>query len=454
MKPILLLIVCILSFSVNSLPQISETFDIATFQPPKGWNKQADKDSIRFSIEDKASGAYCLITLLKSLPGPGNSKENFDFAWQSIVKGAVNVSAAPQMQPSSNPEDWKVEMGSAPFEKEGLKGVAVLVTVSGYGKMVNAMILTNTQVYEPEITAFLESFSFKKPVVADVSTVKPAASAQPLAPSTTASGYGHATTKFDDGWTSTVREDWVQVDKGSTRVLIHYPNKAADAYNSVLLDGLKKAWDILVAPRYTAARNFYFRPITGWQSVEFAEADMTEAVTGRSVYVVLFKMNYSNGSGRYLEFITSSKDAFEREFRQYHEKTYGWEKLEAMANYNKFGVTVADLKGKWTNDFSGSLSYVNAYTGAAAGTDTHASIENFAFGSGGTYNWDLGVASGMVGNIKFQSRKSSGRVSVPSIWQATFSSIEGKPRTYNAHFSAVKGGRILWLDGKPYGRLQ
>lgn len=142
--------------------QTTETFDIATFQPPVGWNKQAGKDSIQFSSEDKASGGYCLITLFKSIPGLGNSKENFDAAWQTLVKEAVNVSAAPLMQPSNNPEDWKVEMGSAPFAKDGLKGVAVLVTASGYGKMMNAMILTNAQTYEPQIAAFLESFNFKK----------------------------------------------------------------------------------------------------------------------------------------------------------------------------------------------------------------------------------------------------------------------------------------------------
>ena len=60
----------------------------------------------------------------------------------------------------------------------------------------------------------------------------------------------------------------------------------------------------------------------------------------------------------------------------------------------------------------------------------------------------------MVGNIKFQSVKSSGKVSVPGIWQVTFSDIEGKPRTYNASFSAVKGGRVLWLDGKAFGKLE
>lgn len=453
MKPIFFLTLCILTFSIGAFAQTTETFDIATFQPPKGWNRQPTQSSIQFSTEDKAAGTYCLITLFKSIPGTGDSKENFGIAWKTIVKGMVNVATAPQMFSSNNPEDWALEGGFAPFEKGGEKGVALLYTISGYGKMVNILILTNTQAYESNVTAFVESISLKKPI-AEISAVKPAASTSPAtAPSAAANGYGYGATKFDDGWTSTVQEDWVQVAKGAIRVLIHHPNKQADAYNSVLMDGLKNAWDVLVAPRYSTARNFEFKPITGWQSVEFAEADMVEKATGKTVHVVLFKMNYSSGAGRYLEFITPDKRAFEQEFGAYHQTTYGWEKMENMANYNRFGIAAADLKGKWTNDFSGSLSYVSVYTGASAGTDTHASVENFFFGPGNTYKWDIGVASGFVGSIKFQSVKSSGKFSVPGIWQATFSDIEGKPRTYSAHFSCVKGGRILWLDGRAFGKL-
>ena len=98
---------------------------------------------------------------MKSLPGPGNSKENFHAAWQTLVKGAVNVAAAPQMFPSNNPEDWALEGGFATFKKGGEKGIAVLYTISGYGKMVNIMILTNTQAYESNITAFVESITEK-----------------------------------------------------------------------------------------------------------------------------------------------------------------------------------------------------------------------------------------------------------------------------------------------------
>lgn len=143
--------------------QASETFDISTFQPPRNWTKKASQSSIQISTEDKVTGAYCLITLFKSLSGIGKSKENFNAAWQTVVKNTVNISSEPQMFPSAMDDGWEVQMGTAPFEKDGTKGVAVLVTGSGYGKIVNALILTNTDAYEPQITAFLGTIRLKKP---------------------------------------------------------------------------------------------------------------------------------------------------------------------------------------------------------------------------------------------------------------------------------------------------
>lgn len=160
MKRLLVLIICILSFPVSYLAQTSETFDLATFLSPKGWQKQVSQNSIQFSTAEKAD--YCLITLYKSVPGLNDPKENFDAAWETIVKKTVTPTAAPQMFPADNKEDWQLLGGFAPFEKDGEKGVAVLYTASGYGKMVNALVLTNTQAYEATATAFLNSISLKK----------------------------------------------------------------------------------------------------------------------------------------------------------------------------------------------------------------------------------------------------------------------------------------------------
>ena len=267
-------------------------------------------------------------------------------------------------------------------------------------------------------------------------------------------GFAFTTSNFDDGWVATVQEDWVQVVKGNTRVLIHYPNKQADEYTPDLMEGLKNAWNILVAPKYSSASNFEFKPIHSWESIEFAEADAVEKTTGKVVHVVLFKKNFSGGNGKYLEFITANKKSFEQEFGPYHASSSGWEKMENMAGYNKFAVAATDLRGKWTNKFTGTTQYVNAVTGFDAGMTSHASVEKFQLGPGNDYKWEITVASGVVGNLKFQNAKSNGKFSMSGNWKVNFSDIEGKSRTYNAYFSCIKGLRILWLDDTAFAKVE
>ena len=449
-------------FAANIFAQ-KEIFDIATYTALAEWKKVKTENAIQLTKEDAATGTYCAITLFKSLPATSNAKENFDLAWTSVVKEMVTVSAAPEMQKPETENGWETQSGYAAFESQGSKGVVILVTSSGYKKMMNMIIITNTDVYEKEMTAFIESISLKKPVAEKnkiISTNKIAAPQRNTTGPAITNGFSLNTTNFDDGWTSTVQEEWVEVAKGNIKVLIHYPNKNADAYNSVLLDGLKNAWNILITPKYSSANNMEFKSSGSWESIEFAEAEMVEKATGKTVYVVFFKKNFSSGAGKYIEFISPDKKTFEQEFGTYENASAnygtgaGFDKMAAMANYNKFAVAASDLSGKWTSNFTGMTQYVNAYTGASAGADTHASNENFEFGAGNTYKWDLGVASGFVGSIKFQSVKSTGRFTVVNNWQVKFSDIEGKPRTYNVQFVCIKGARVLWIGETGFGKKE
>ena len=428
------------------------TFDLATYTVPSGWQKvNATSSAIGYAITNNQKGTYAQLAIYASTTSKGSLQSDFESEWQELIVKTYRPLTTPQLTPAEMREGWSAQAGVAPFEFNGAQSAAMLVTSSGYGRCMSIVVLTNTSDYEQEIQKFLEGVDLSKSNVdpANISVQNPGKKNPGLAAPV---GFQFSTTNFDDGWTGTVHEDWVQVVKGNIRVLIHYPNKKADTYNSVLMDGLKNAWDVLVAPRYTSASNFEFKPISGWQPIEFAEADAVET-TGKKVYVVLFKMNYSGGGGKYLEFITPDKQSFEQEFGAYHDSSTGWEKMENMANYSKFAVAAADLTGKWTNDFGGALQYVNAYTGASAGMATHSSSEQFEFGPGNIYKWNLGVASGFVGNIKFQSAKANGTFSLPNNCQVSFSDLEGKPKIYNAFFSCVKGARILWLDGKAYGRI-
>jgi len=449
---------CLLIFSVCLFAQ-KESFDLATYSAPKGWKKEKTESSVSFGKEDAKKGSYCLFILYKSVSSTGNSKNDFDAAWESIVKDMLPEAAAPEVQASSEEDGWEGQTGYAPFEKEELKGIAMLVTMSGYQKMINLLILTNTQDYQAEIESFLASVKLKKPVVTvqkptTTNKTNKTSTSNPATVTAITTGYKFNTSNFNDGWTAVEQADWVEVTKGNIKVHIHYPNKNADEYSTDLLAGLKNAWEVLVVPKYSNIKNLEFKPISYWQSISFAEADAVEKTTGKNVHITLFKKHFSGGAGRYLEFITIDKIAFEKEFGAYINDAISpsWDKIANMATYNKFAVSASDLKGKWTTNFSTMQFYVNAYTGADAGATSYASTETFEFSAGNSYKWNLGVASGVVGSLKFQGAKGAGKFSVPNNWQVSFSDIEGKPRTFNAFFVCIKGARVLWLDDTAFGK--
>ncbi len=453
MKLILILIVCVLSLSVNSLAQAAETFDIATFQPPKGWNKQTGRDAVQFSVEDK--GNYCLIMLFKSVPGLSSPKENFDAAWSTIVKETVTISNTPQMFPADTKGEWQLAGGFAPFEKNGEKGVAVLYTATGFGKMVNAIVLTNTQAYEAATTAFLESISFKKPASASQPPMGAAQTGQssPPQPAARKSGFKFNTSNFDDGWTSTEQEDWVEAVKGQIKVLIHYP-KAGTIFPADPEPLTNAAWDILVAPRYSSLKNYKTASITTYSRPYLGMGYATERASGKQVFVLL----YRQGNSGWIEFVAPDKNSFIQQFK-FDPETIKWDSesdllkpLVQMVNYNKFAVDESDFNGTWTSDFTGVQQLYSVYTGNYAGMNINQSNEEFVFGAGNSYSWKLLVVSGMVGNTKYANVKSAGKFSVTNNWQIHFSNIETGPRTYNAHWSCIKGARLLHLlDAKSPG---
>lgn len=447
MKKKLLVGLLIVSITAFSQPQ---TFDITTYTAPKAWKKQTTESTVQFSKEDEAKGGYCIIMLLKSIPGTTDSKANFDAAWETVVKEAVTVTAPPEMQPSAQEDGWEAQTGYAPFEEEGNKGIALLVTSTGYDKMVNILILTNTDAYEKEITTFLESVSFKKQ--------NPVAEKPPLKPSTNTpttvaknDGYTFTTTNFDDGWNSTVQEDWVEVTKGSIKVLIHYPKEGTifPADPDVLTNA---AWNILVAPRYSNLKNYKTSYISTYDRPYLGMGYATENASGKQVFIFFFRQ----GSTGWLEIVSPDKNAFIQQYKfdpeaiQWDSETDLLKPVVAMASYNKFAIGNNDFKGTWTNDFTGVQQLYQVYTGNYAGMNIHQSRQNFVFSAGNNYKWDLMMVNGMVGNMKYDQAKGAGKFSIVNNWQIKFSDIEGKPKIYHAYFSCIKGARLLHLLDASY----
>jgi hypothetical protein len=426
--------------------QKAETFDILTFKTPKGWQKEVQQNGVQMAVEN-ADGGICLITLFKSVPsGGGDSKANFDTAWEAIVKETVTVKTAVQMNDPADENGWTVESGLAQYESDGKKGIVMLLTATGNGKMVNVLALTNTDAYQKDITDFLESISLPK--ITPQQTAKQTPKQTPIEPTVPSqparkSNFKFTTSNFDDGWISTEQDDWVEVVKGNIKVLIHYPiPNEGKIFPADPEPKINAAWDHLVAPRYSNLKNYKTSYVGDYDRSVLGMGYLTENATGKKVFVLLFNQNAG-----WLEFIAPDKDSFIRQFN-FDPETIQWNSnkdllkpVSEMVNYNKFAVAEGDFTGTWTSDSSSMEEGYGVITGNYVVRNLNTASREFVFGKGNSYNWNFV----WVNDTKVVNVNSVGKFSVPNNWQIHFSKIESGPKTYQAYWSCIKGARLLHL---------
>ena len=157
-------LILLLILSNFSCTNAQEKFDIITYTSPNGWSKSSTPDTMTFSKEDP-NGNFCLITLYRSIDAGNDSKSNFDLSWASLVQEQLGTGKA-EMQPPSSDNGWETQVGSASFEKEGLQGAAILLTSTQNSRIVNILILMNSEAFQPEMETFLSSLDIAQTNIA------------------------------------------------------------------------------------------------------------------------------------------------------------------------------------------------------------------------------------------------------------------------------------------------
>ena len=434
----------IVAFSIFSLWTIilfaqQQTYDLISYTPPTGWNKEVKDNMISYTITNSKKNTWCQIHIVKSTVSKGDIETDFKSEWEGIVVKSYHPAEEPFTTEVTEENGWKIKGGTTKFVFNNSNAIVTLVTASGYDRCASIVATTNSETYNVDISKVIESVKLEKP------STEPSRTVTAATPSTNNS-FGFSTTNFDDGWTSTVQEDWVEVTKGNMKVLLHYPKEGTifPADPDVMTNA---AWNILVAPRYANLKNYKTAYISTYDRPYLGMGYATEISTGKNVFVVF----YHQGNLGWIEFVTSDKNSFMQQFK-FDPETIQWNSesdlmkpLANMNGYNKFAVAAADFKGKWTSDFTGIQQLYNVYTGQYAGMNMNQSNEEFIFNTGNTYSWKLLVVKGMVGNATYVEVKSTGQFDIPNNWQIHFSDIEKKPRTFHAFWSCIKGARVLNL---------
>ncbi len=453
MRILLLCLFISLSLAANTQPACYRLF---CYNVPGGWEKE-EADSYRsYTYLDLSSLQWCRIILYIETPGK-NDTANFRTDWNDLVVKPYAVKDKTVKSTVSLKKGWKIRKGSSAFTYEGQASTATLYTFSKGTGHACIVATTNGKNLQPVIDKFIAAVDINpdfKPVVEVKETPVTSQQTNKTTPATNkhtnTSGFVYTTTRFDDGWFAEARTDYVEVTKGDIRVLLHY----ADTRTNMGGDPTpvtNNAWDVLVAPMYTSLKNYITRSPTDYQRAYFGAGEVTDA-RGNSFYVVIF----SKASSGWIQFICKNKQAFVAEFGVDGDKVDWstssdvWKKMQNMAYYNRFAVDASDLRGTWTSDFSGMQEYYSIYTGSHMATSIHQSSETYAFLPGKKYNWSILAINGPAGAMRYDQAKNSGSFSLPNNWQIYFSNKEGKPRTYDAYFTCIRGGRMLWMQDAQY----
>lgn len=439
MKRSLVAAIFVLLFISSIFAQQTEKFDIVSYSLPSGWQKTGNSDAIFLTTEDKAKNVFCAITVFRAFASKGDSKTNFNAAWSSLVSDSFKLLTAPQMSAPSSDNGWTIESGVAAYEKNGAKGMLMLVTASGGDKMFNVLVLTNTDVYQNQVSSFLESVKLPQVMASQNTTQTPS---QKISVSSSLNGITKSTTSFSDGWTATVQPDYVVVTKGNLKVFLCYQVSINDQMRQTGIG--EYFWKNYAQALFNAAPSAVKQDnVSGIDSAEGTAADKQ---SGRPIFVAMSVLR-QDGNAKVVIAVAPDRQTYYAQFPRP-------DNLGAMTNSNRFAITQADLLGDWDGRNAPFVQMYNVYTGNAAGLNIASLSDHFKFGGNGAYTSEHSAATGMVGSQRFSQLKFSGRFQ-SSDWEMTLSNREnGKISNFSAYFEAVKGGKILHLTDKQYSSMQ
>ena len=140
----------------------TETFDIATYTPPKDWKKEANPRVVNYSSVNTTTGKFCVITLYASKASTGDVQKDFNNEWKELVVTPYKAGINPETETLTTEDGWKVVTSAAAVESDGTEVYILLTVVSGFGKTVSIRCSMNDQAYVTEIDALFATMEFDK----------------------------------------------------------------------------------------------------------------------------------------------------------------------------------------------------------------------------------------------------------------------------------------------------
>jgi len=444
--------------------QTEERFDIASYAIPAGWVKETGNGFVAYTTINNSTSEYARILLFKSLPGTGNINADFDTEWQELVKLNYKPGEFTNASVSEYKDGWTSKIGVAPFQFQNKNHAAILLTLAKGQTKMSSVFISNTVKYQADFENFGSSLNFgnstagnqQKSGTPDKSSaaIPPAPQEnRPVQPASFNGSFQYTTSNFDDGWVSSVQKDYVLVEKNNTTVYLNFsvPYNASQFSGTGLRDA-EFYWDNYVTKLFKVKTKQFNDGSSIALKPPYMEGNATEIRTGKSCFIGMYLLIVPNAVSVVIG-TAPDETAFRRLFPKANDP-FGSD-LAAMTRYNKFAIGPNDIFGTWQNGNTSTMQWAyetpSGYEGYAGMTVASTSA-TFNFNSSGAYTSIHNGATGAVGNMNTFQQEYKGTYTV-SNWNITATNrYGGKTDSFDASFTAIRGGRILKLNDGAGGR--
>lgn len=436
-----------------------EKFDIVSFTPPAGWVKETGNGFVAYTKVNETKGEYARILLYASQPATGNVDTDFDTEWMELVKPNYNPGTFTDVSTSNYKDGWVAKIGVAPFQFGNQNHAVVLNTLLKNKIKMSNVFISNTVAYQSDFEDFGSSFDFggtkqsklvQKPIAKmennAAGTVSMNESNQQTSVNMNHNGYTFSVSNFDDGWVSQIQDDRVLVERNNCKVYLCF----AVPYNSDHFTGTGVMdrdyyWDNYVARQFMITTKQYKDDGEFISSLKpkYVEGWGTDPETGENRFIAM-TLSVAPNTAQITVASFPDEDLFRRTFPNANGKFTS--DLTEMSRYNKFAIGLNDLAGTWQSGGSQMLQWYDGITGAYAGATMAASSATFTFSNSGTYSSIHNGATGAIGAMNTFQQEYKGASSI-SNWNIQLTNrYQGKTGNFDAHFQAVRGGRLLYLN--------
>jgi hypothetical protein len=142
----------------------TESFDILSFTPPKGWKRDVAKDVISFTDMNQKRGSYCIIGIYSSHKSSGSAEKDFASEWNARAVKPFGAQAAPPTEKQKPGKGWEVIAGVSPIIIENTNALVMLTVMTGHGRGTGIIVNMNDTGYQKTVTDFLNSININKDI--------------------------------------------------------------------------------------------------------------------------------------------------------------------------------------------------------------------------------------------------------------------------------------------------